>query len=32
MWADAGLSEDFVGFDPIDLSGLRLTAGINFSF
>ncbi len=32
MWADAGLSGDFVGFDPIDLSGLRITAGVNFSF
>ena len=32
MWADAGLSGDFVGFDPIDLSGLRITAGINYSF
>ena len=32
MWADADLSGGFVGFDPIDLSGLRITAGINYSF
>ncbi len=32
MWADAGLSGGFVGFDSIDLSGLRITAGISFSF
>lgn len=32
LWADDDLSGDFVGFDPIDLSGLRVTAGINVSF
>ncbi len=32
MLADAGLSGDFVGFDPIDLSGFRITAGLNYSF
>ena len=32
LWASADLSGDFVGFDPIDLSGLRMTGGINLSF
>ena len=32
VWADATLSGDFVGFDPIDLGGLRITAGVNVSF
>lgn len=32
VWADADLSGDFVGFDPIDLSGLRITAGFSMSF
>ena len=27
-WADAGLERDFVGFDPIDLTGLKVTAGV----
>jgi hypothetical protein len=31
-WASDDLEGDFVGFDPIDLSGLRLSAGINFVF
>jgi opacity protein-like surface antigen len=30
--AAATLSEDFVDFDPIDLSGFRLSAGINLVF
>lgn len=32
VWADAELGAAFVGFEPIDLSGLRTTAGINFYF
>ncbi len=27
-WASAGMDEDFVGFDDIDLSGLRIMAGV----
>jgi hypothetical protein len=29
-WADADLGGDFVGFDPIDLDGARVMAGINW--
>lgn len=32
VWAHAGLGDDFVDFDPIDLSGLRITGGINVRF
>ena len=32
VWADARLSGDFVGFDPIDLNGLRITVGFSYSF
>lgn len=32
VWADAKLREDFVGFDPIDLAGFRVTGGINLLF
>jgi len=32
LWSDADLDEDFVSFEPIDLSGARIGAGINFSF
>lgn len=32
VWADAGVSEDFVGFEPIDLNGLRMTAGVSVFF
>ena len=32
VWADADLTEDFVGFDPIDLNGLRITVGFSYSF
>lgn len=32
VWADADLSGDYVGFDPIDLNGLRITGGFSFSF
>jgi hypothetical protein len=31
-WADDDLDRDFVGFDPIDLSGIRLTTGIQWRF
>jgi opacity protein-like surface antigen len=31
-WARADLSRDFTGFDPIDLSGVRIRGGINFRF
>ncbi len=32
FWADDDLDNDFVGFDPIDLDGYRLTAGIQWHF
>jgi opacity protein-like surface antigen len=32
LWMDASVSGDFVGFEPIDLGGLRTTGGIGFSF
>lgn len=32
VWAQGELSSDFVGFDPLDLSGFKLAAGINFVF
>lgn len=32
MWADVELSGDFVGFDPMDLSALQTTAGLNVRF
>jgi hypothetical protein len=31
-WAKTDLSQDFVGFDPIDLSGLSVTGGFNLLF
>ncbi|MEW6320322.1 MAG: hypothetical protein AB1635_04455 [Acidobacteriota bacterium] len=31
-WASGTLSTDFIGFDPIDLSGFRLSGGINVVF
>ncbi len=31
-WARDELERDFVGFDPIDLNGLRLSAGVNWQF
>ena len=31
-WADADLQQDFVGFDPIDLSGFSTTVGIVLVF
>lgn len=30
IWANSNLGRDFVGFEPIDLSGLRITAGLAF--
>jgi hypothetical protein len=30
LWASGNLGPDWIDFDPIDLSGLRLSAGINF--
>ena len=32
LWAGATMSLDFVGFEPIDLSGLRVTGGIQLLF
>jgi len=32
QWASAGMRGDYVGFDSIDLKGLRLTGGINWKF
>ena len=29
-WASGSLGPDWIDFDPIDLSGLRLSAGFNF--
>ena len=31
-WADADLSRDFTGFDPISLSGFKILGGVNFRF
>lgn len=32
VWASADLGGDFVGFEPMDLSGLKLTVGVNVAF
>jgi hypothetical protein len=32
LWAAADLGRDFIGFDPIDLAGFRLSGGVNFNF
>ena len=32
LWADAALQPRFEAFDPIDLAGLRLSAGVNMLF
>lgn len=32
VWAQGELSNEFVGFEPLDLSGFKLAAGINFVF
>ncbi len=31
-WADAPMEPDFVDFDPIDLTGVRVTGGVQFAF
>lgn len=31
-WAKHNMEGDFVGFDPIDLTGLRMTAGVQWHF
>lgn len=32
QWAEADLNDSFIGFEPIDLTGLRATAGVNWKF
>jgi len=32
VWATAGLGDDYVRFEPIDLSGMRIKAGVHVSF
>ena len=32
LWAQAEMSQDFVGFDDIDLTGLRVTGGVQVLF
>jgi hypothetical protein len=32
VWAQGELNNEFVGFEPLDLSGFKLSAGINFVF
>ena len=32
LWADADLQRDWIDFEPIDLTGFRLSGGINFVF
>jgi hypothetical protein len=32
LWAADDLGRDFIGFDPIDLAGFRLSGGVNFNF
>ena len=31
-WADATMGQDFVGFDPVDLTGVRVSAGVRVMF
>ena len=31
-WVNAELDQDFIGFEPMDLGGFKLAAGINFVF
>lgn len=31
-WADTTIGQDFIGFNPIDLTGLRIGAGVQFVF
>ena len=32
LWSSGKLGSDFIGFDPIDLAGFRITAGISMLF
>jgi hypothetical protein len=32
LWSAADLSRDWIGFEPIDLTGFRLSGGVNFVF
>jgi len=32
LWSSGKLGSDFIGFDPIDLAGLRMTAGVSVLF
>lgn len=32
LWSSAELSDDFIDFEPIDLSGFRISGGVNFVF
>ena len=32
LWSDADLGRDFIGFEPLDLAGFRLSGGVNFQF
>ena len=32
LWAQKAMSQDFIGFDDIDLTGLRVTGGVQFLF
>ncbi len=32
LWSQAELGPDFADFEPIDLTGFKLTAGINYLF
>ena len=32
VWGEGELSNEFIGFDPLDLSGFKVSAGINFVF
>jgi len=32
VWASGTLEDDFIGFEPLDLSGFRVSAGINLVF
>ena len=32
LWASADLESDWIGFEPIDLAGFRLSGGVSFVF
>ena len=32
VWADGALDSDFVGFDPVDLSGFKFSSGVGVTF